>query len=38
MKALRKLATDFGQEDATGIKQIESITNHDVKAVEISER
>jgi adenylosuccinate lyase len=33
-KHLRKLAEDFGQEDAMEIKQIEFTTNHDVKAVE----
>ncbi len=33
-KHLRKLAEDFGQEDALEIKQIEFTTNHDVKAVE----
>ena len=33
-KQLRKLAEDFGPEDAQEIKQIEYITNHDVKAVE----
>lgn len=31
---LRKIVTDFTEEDATHIKEIESITNHDVKAVE----
>ena len=31
---LRKIVTDFSEEDATHIKDIESITNHDVKAVE----
>jgi adenylosuccinate lyase len=34
VKHLEKLTEDFGQEDAQEIKQIESITNHDVKAVE----
>lgn len=34
VKYLRKLAEDFGPEDAQEIKQIEYITNHDVKAVE----
>jgi len=34
VKALRKLAEDFGPEDAQEIKQIEYTTNHDVKAVE----
>ncbi len=33
-KHLQKLLTDFGQEDALEIKQIEFTTNHDVKAVE----
>lgn len=33
-KYLQKLAEDFGPEDAQEIKQIEFITNHDVKAVE----
>jgi adenylosuccinate lyase len=33
-KFLSKLAEDFGPEHAQEIKQIESITNHDVKAVE----
>jgi adenylosuccinate lyase len=31
---LRKIYTDFSTEDAQKIKDIESITNHDVKAVE----
>lgn len=31
---LRKLYTEFSLEDATAIKEIESTTNHDVKAVE----
>jgi adenylosuccinate lyase len=31
---LRELYLDFGQEDALAIKEIERITNHDVKAVE----
>jgi adenylosuccinate lyase len=31
---LQKLRDDFGQEDAREIKQIEFITNHDIKAVE----
>ncbi|MBL4746495.1 MAG: adenylosuccinate lyase [Flavobacteriaceae bacterium] len=31
---LRKLYTDFSTEDALAIKKIESVTNHDVKAVE----
>jgi adenylosuccinate lyase len=30
----RKVAADFGLDDAQQIKQIEAITNHDVKAVE----
>lgn len=34
IKHLEKLAEDFGPEDAQEIKQIEYITNHDVKAVE----
>jgi adenylosuccinate lyase len=34
IKHLQKLAEDFGQEDAQEIKQIEFVTNHDVKAVE----
>lgn len=34
VKHLEKLAADFGPEDAQEIKQIEYITNHDVKAVE----
>jgi adenylosuccinate lyase len=34
IKYLNKLAEDFGPEDAQEIKQIEYITNHDVKAVE----
>jgi len=33
-KFLQKLTEDFGPEDAQEIKQIEFITNHDVKAVE----
>lgn len=33
-KYLQKLTEDFGLEDAQEIKQIEFITNHDVKAVE----
>jgi adenylosuccinate lyase len=33
-KFLQKLKENFGQEDAQEIKQIEFITNHDVKAVE----
>ena len=32
--ALRNLYTEFGSEDAARIKEIESVTNHDVKAVE----
>ncbi len=31
---LRKIYTDFATEDALKIKEIESVTNHDVKAVE----
>lgn len=31
---LRKIVSNFSEEDATHIKEIESITNHDVKAVE----
>ena len=31
---LKKVAEDFGLDDAQHIKQIETITNHDVKAVE----
>jgi len=31
---LQRLASDFGEEDAARIKAIESVTNHDVKAVE----
>jgi adenylosuccinate lyase len=34
IKHLNRLAKDFGPEDAQEIKQIEYITNHDVKAVE----
>ncbi|MDP4263902.1 MAG: adenylosuccinate lyase [Bacteroidota bacterium] len=34
IKQLQKLEADFGPEDAQEIKQIEYITNHDVKAVE----
>ncbi len=33
-KELRKIYTDFSTEDAQKIKDIEKITNHDVKAVE----
>lgn len=33
-QALRKIYQDFSVENATRIKEIESITNHDVKAVE----
>src|SRR3954469_4121719 len=32
--ALQKVADKFGVEDAQQIKEIEAITNHDVKAVE----
>ncbi len=31
---LEKLAADFGEADAARIKEIEAVTNHDVKAVE----
>lgn len=31
---LRSLYTDFSEEDARRVKEIESVTNHDVKAVE----
>ncbi|MDQ9168892.1 adenylosuccinate lyase [Oxalobacteraceae bacterium R-40] len=31
---LNKLTTDFSEEDAQRIKEIEAVTNHDVKAVE----
>lgn len=31
---LRKLYSDFNSEDAARVKEIESVTNHDVKAVE----
>jgi adenylosuccinate lyase len=31
---LRKLYKDFSLEDAKAVKKIESVTNHDVKAVE----
>ena len=31
---LRKIYTEFSTEDALKIKEIESVTNHDVKAVE----
>ena len=34
IRHLNKLAEDFGPDDAQEIKQIEYITNHDVKAVE----
>ncbi len=34
LEALRKLYTDFSLADAERVKQIESVTNHDVKAVE----
>lgn len=33
-EALRAIASDFSLEDAERIKQIEAVTNHDVKAVE----
>ena len=32
--AIRKIYQDFSEEDALRIKEIESVTNHDVKAVE----
>ncbi len=32
--ALREIYTNFSQEDASKIKEIEKVTNHDVKAVE----
>ena len=32
--ALRKIYTDFNSEDAKRVKEIEGVTNHDVKAVE----
>ncbi len=32
--SLRKIYSDFSQEDVLKIKEIESITNHDIKAVE----
>ena len=32
-EALRKIYREFSVEDATRIKEIESVTNHDVKAV-----
>lgn len=32
--ALRKIYTDFNEADAKRVKEIESVTNHDVKAVE----
>ena len=35
-KYLRKLVEDFGPEDAQEIKQIEYITNHDVKPLNTS--
>ncbi len=34
LEALRLIYTDFSQADAEHIKEIESVTNHDVKAVE----
>ncbi|MCD8044058.1 MAG: adenylosuccinate lyase [Tannerellaceae bacterium] len=34
VEALRKIYTDFSLEDANRIKEIEGVTNHDVKAVE----
>ena len=33
-EALRKIYREFSVEDATRIKEVESVTNHDVKAVE----
>lgn len=33
-KALREIYSNFSTEDATDIKEIEKVTNHDVKAVE----
>jgi len=33
-KQLKKLTDEFSEEDAKAIKKIESVTNHDVKAVE----
>ncbi|QZE13486.1 adenylosuccinate lyase [Halosquirtibacter laminarini] len=33
-EAIRKIHLDFSEEDALRIKEIESVTNHDVKAVE----
>lgn len=32
---IQKIATDFSSDDALRIKEIESVTNHDVKAIEI---
>ena len=34
IEALRKVTTDFSLEDGKEIKEIESVTNHDVKAIE----
>ena len=34
-KELRKIYQDFSIEDAKAIKEIEKVTNHDVKAVEL---
>lgn len=34
LQSLRDLYTDFSQNDAISVKEIEQITNHDVKAVE----
>ena len=34
IKSLRKIYQDFSENDALRIKEIESVTNHDVKAVE----
>lgn len=33
-KGLRKIYQEFTEEDALRVKEIESVTNHDVKAVE----
>jgi adenylosuccinate lyase len=35
LENIRKIASDFSGNDALRIKEIESVTNHDVKAVEI---
>ncbi|MDE6164863.1 MAG: adenylosuccinate lyase, partial [Muribaculaceae bacterium] len=34
LERMRSLYTDFSEADACRIKEIESVTNHDVKAVE----